>query len=137
MDIGSCGGSGNGGRAVHERRGQRREIRLPVQLAGTIVADGAEPVRVHVADLSRGGARCHLTKPPAVGSPIELRLDGLRISAVICWVSSTACGLRFIGELRATQLLIQSGKNRPIAGDGPDRSRNFVSANGQARWTSG
>ena len=87
MSDGRRGGAGDG---AIRRAGERREIRLPVGLFGTIAAAGAEPVRVHVADLSRGGARCHVATPPPVGSTLDLRLDGLCVSAVVCWVSEPA-----------------------------------------------
>jgi hypothetical protein len=126
-------GGGASPRPLHRSAGQRREIRLPVRLTGMIVS-GGEDMRVRVSDLSRGGARCHLPRPLSVGSALELRLDGLCKPAVVCWVSGTTCGLSFVGEIRATDLLIQSGKSSAIGCDGPDRSRIFVSANGQGRF---
>jgi hypothetical protein len=112
-------------RAEQLRVGKRREIRIPVRLVATLAEPGEQPIFVQLADLSRGGARCQSLRTPPVGAAVELGLDGLKVEAVVRWVSGVECGLSFATDLRATVILIQSGKSRRLPVDAPDPPRLF------------
>ena len=99
--------------------GRRREIRLPVDLLGTLTTDGGAPAFIQVADLSRGGACCRTAEPVHQGCEVDLRLDNLSARAIVCWTAAGRLGLRFVEPLRASDLLIQSGRSR--AGGLPPR----------------
>jgi hypothetical protein len=92
--------------------GRRREIRMPVQLLGTLAAAGRAPGCVEIVDLSRGGACCRALAPPRAGSEVDLRLDGLTAVATVRWVAGRRFGLEFLRPLRASEILIQSGRSR-------------------------
>ena len=83
---------------LHSRAaGRRREIRVPVRLLGT---------------LTPPGARCSGAGAMAEGKEVALKLDGLEARGIICWASDGQFGLRFLKPLRASDVLIQSGRSQ-------------------------
>jgi hypothetical protein len=98
---------------------RRSEIRMPVRLPGTLTPLGGDGARIQVADLSRGGACCRVSKALPPGTEVDLALEGLSVRAVVCWASGGLVGLRFGQQLRASDILIQSRRSR--CGDAPDR----------------
>ena len=105
---------------------RRREIRMPVRLLATMTAEGGAPASVEVADISRGGACCRVSSPPPRGSEVALMLDGLTARAMVSWTSRGRLGLQFLQPLRASDILIQSGKSR-CAGS-PERHSHLAAA---------
>ena len=98
---------------LHSRAaGRRREIRVPVRLLGTLTPPSGLPASVLVTDLSRGGARCSSAGAIAEGKEVALKLDGLEARGIICWASDGQFGLRFVEPLRASDVLIQSGRSQ-------------------------
>jgi hypothetical protein len=105
-------GSGEAASARISGAGRRREVRIPVRLFGTLACPGRPPACIELSDLSRGGACCTIASPPAVGVEVDLRLDSLAVRALVCWVSGCRIGLGFTQPLRASDILIQSGRSR-------------------------
>lgn len=56
---------------------------------------GSRTLRVHVLDISRGGARLHCPLPTEPGSPVILRWETHFWRGVIAWSAGDKCGIRF------------------------------------------
>lgn len=52
--------------------------------------------RVHVLDLSRGGAKLHFaSRSPDIGATVVLNWAGRRRSGRVCWAGDRKCGICF------------------------------------------
>jgi hypothetical protein len=83
------------------RRGQARlRLHLPAEL---IVLDGT--FQCTVRDLSQGGARLALSRPPRLGAEGFLRCLGLETFGTIVWQRSELCGMEFDEVLNEDMVL--------------------------------
>ena len=60
---------------------------------------GARTLRVHLLDVSEGGARLHCPAEVKAGDPAILRWQGQQWRGIIMWTSDDKCGVRFIAPL--------------------------------------
>ena len=65
-------------------------------------SDGA--VRVHLLDVSCGGAWIHAAVPLPVGTTLVLTCLGRRRTAEVAWVKESRCGIRFNSPLTSEEL---------------------------------
>lgn len=110
--------------AHHVRATPRFKLFQPTEM----IASGAIR-RVHILDLSAGGALVHAPDPPAPKTPLQLRCGNETRSARVAWVDQHRFGITFtiplsderVEELIAEQeALIAAASQRLVAG--ADRS---------------
>lgn len=65
---------------------------------------GGRTLRVHLLDVSEGGARLHCPAEVNVGDPVILRWQDNQWRGIIMWTSQGKCGVRFIAPLTAAAL---------------------------------
>jgi hypothetical protein len=82
----------------------RQERRLKVFFPATMIAREGGSRRVHVLDLSRGGARLHVGDAMAPDEVVVLDLFGSSHSAKVAWASAKQVGVRFIFGLSGAEL---------------------------------
>lgn len=77
------------------RRLRARPSRARVQIAAELVA-GPSRMKAQLLDISGGGARIGCARPPEVGAPVMLHLDGLMpIAGYVRWVGKAEVGMMF------------------------------------------
>lgn len=85
------------------RLGLRAFPRDKIFQPATLVA-GVQSARVHMLDVSRGGAKIHIARAPDVGAPVLLAWAGQRRTAQVAWSAGNRCGLRFNVPLNPCQI---------------------------------
>lgn len=81
--------------AISEPRPQAR--RKIFQLGELMV--GGRILRVHLLDVSEGGARLHCPADVKPGDPAILRWQDQQWRGIIMWTHEDRCGVRFIAPL--------------------------------------
>jgi hypothetical protein len=76
----------------------RPQPRRKIFQVGELHADGRS-LRVHLLDVSEGGAKLHCTSELSVGSAVTLHWQGQRWRGVIAWTADGKCGVRFLVPL--------------------------------------
>ena len=65
---------------------------------------GTESMRVHMLDVSIGGAKLHCPAPLAIGASVVLAWAEEERVAHVAWIAGARCGLRFRIPLAADQI---------------------------------
>lgn len=76
--------------ARHLRAAPRYKVFQPTEMRG---ADGVK--RVHLLNLSVGGALVHADEAPALGTVLSVRCGGALISARVAWAAGRRFGVAF------------------------------------------
>ena len=82
------------------RAAARAKIFEPASLSA-----GAESARVHMLDVSTGGAKIHCPTPLEIGASVVLAWADQERVAHIAWISGQRCGLRFRIPLVGDQII--------------------------------
>lgn len=82
---------------------RRRQPRLKL-FQPTTMAVAADMMRVHLLDLSIGGALIHCSTPPAAGAAVRLDWAGRMRTARVVWVNGTRFGIAFSLALHEDQV---------------------------------
>lgn len=82
-----------------QRAHPRHKLFQPAEVR---TAGGA--ARVHLLDISPGGARLHAADGLAPGTRVVLHFAGERQSATVAWANGAKCGVRFCFPLRDDQI---------------------------------
>lgn len=65
---------------------------------------GDRSLRVHLLDVSEGGARLHCPTVLSVGTAVTLCWQQEHWRAVVVWAGSNKCGVRFIAPLALSSI---------------------------------
>ncbi len=65
---------------------------------------GGDETRIHMLDVSSGGAKIHSPKPLATGTNVLVSWDDQVKAARVAWSAGAKCGLRFNLPLDAGQV---------------------------------
>lgn len=68
------------------------------------MALGDASVRIHLLDISTGGALVHVAKPPKTGTRVVLDCAGIVRSATVRWVVGSRFGVAFDQSLNEAEL---------------------------------
>jgi hypothetical protein len=60
--------------------------------------------RVHLLNLSAGGALVYAAEPPEPGTPLKLQLDNQHRTARVVWADDRRFGIAFVQPLAAAQV---------------------------------
>lgn len=86
------------------------------------MALGDASVRIHLLDISTGGALVHVAKPPEAGSRVVLDCAGIVRSATVRWVVGSRFGVAFDQSLSEAEVEAVIATQSP----GPLNPRNDV-----------
>lgn len=90
---------------VHQPGERRRMPRIELRCPARLDADGRSE-RVHIRDVSQGGAKIELHMPLVPGTAVELAPDGFRaISGTVRWCDGGLAGIQFDPELGWQELM--------------------------------
>lgn len=81
-----------------------RERRLKVFFPATISDRQLGERRVHILDLSRGGARLHVNEILRLDQKVSLDIFGTKHSAQIVWLAGKQAGVSFLFKLPTAEL---------------------------------
>lgn len=85
------------------RLGMRAAVREKIFEPASL-ATGAKSVRVHLLDISTGGAKIHCPTPLSIGAAVVLAWAGEERVAYVAWSVGPRCGVRFRIPLTADRI---------------------------------